>query len=231
MSARRDWGGWGESCVQISAADYKKHKSTLDPYRTAYHDAQTLPANDETCARILEIERLIGNNTCHAFTRAILTEDYDYEAHLTDLDFYNRVAPFIAEYPRSFEQNWPKQFELAKEFALLELVGEMSKLGTHFETLTNVDFETGEVNYYNLHNGKSCEKKIQSLFPELSFPNKLDTCGNCTENDDCEECFNKYKSNGVGALNFEQEKVFRRDVRNAYILRDLHTMRFLLNIS
>ena len=229
MSAKvkRDWGGWGEGCVQISAADYKKHKSTLDPHRTAYRDAQTLPNDDGGCNRILEIERLIGNNTCHAFTRAILTEDYEYEAHLTDLDFYNRVAPFIAEYPRSFEQNWPKQFELAKEFALLELVGEMSKLGTHFETLNNVDFETGEVNYCNLQNNP-CEKKIQSLFPEFVFPTKLDTCGICTEAEDCEECFKENK--GDGALDFAQEKVFRRDVRNAYILRDLHTMRFLLKI-
>jgi hypothetical protein len=89
-----------------------------------------------------------------------------------------------------------------------------------------VDFESGVVNYYNLRNGSSCERKIQSLFPEIVFPQKLDTCGNCTEADDCEECFDNNKSDG--ALNFEQEKVFRRDVRNAYILRDLHTMRFLL---
>jgi hypothetical protein len=216
---------WEQACVQISAADYKKHQTRLQKWRNAYRAAQILPKDSGGCERIIAIDESVGSGECHAFARAILTEDYEYEAHLSDSDFFNRVAPFVAAYPPSFEQNWPKHFELAKEFALLELVGEMSKRGTHFETLGNVDFDTGEVIYYNL-NSSDLEVKIHSLFPDFAFPKKLEICGKCTEADDCQACFDKYKNEGTKT--FEDERVFRRDVRNAYILRDLETMRFLL---
>ena len=211
--------------MQISAADYKKHQTRLQKWRNAYRAAQILPKDSGGCERIIAIDESVGSGECHAFARAILTEDYEYEAHLSDSDFFNRVAPFVAAYPPSFEQNWPKHFELAKEFALLELVGEMSKRGTHFETLGNVDFDTGQVIYYNL-DSSDLEVKIRSLFPDFAFPQKLEICGKCTEADDCEECFKKHTHKKTNT--FDKEKVFRRDVRNAYILRDLETMRFLL---
>lgn len=211
--------------MQISAADYRKHQTRLQKWRDAYRAAQGLTKDFGGCQRIIQIDKLVDSGECHAFARAILTEDYEYEAHLSDSDFFNRVAPFVAAYPSSFELNWPKHFELAKEFALLELVGEMSKLGTHFETLGNVDFDTGQVIYYNLDSG-DLEFKIHSLFPDFAFPKKLEICKQCTEADDCEHCF--YNNKNAGVNTFEDERVFRRDVRNAYILRDLETMRFLL---
>jgi len=79
--------------------------------------------------------------------------------------------------------------------------------------------------YYNL-NSSDLEVKIHSLFPDFAFPKKLEICGKCTEADDCQACLDKYKNEGTKT--FEDERVFRRDVRNAYILRDLETMRFLL---
>lgn len=226
--------GWNGKCSKFSNKQYQAQKRHL---RSIQLMCEKYPEGGDL---VKYIEGLETCGNCDRLAIDIMTEQFNrLEGHVPDKkSFYNHVYPYLARFPVGLQAALPQEYSWSRQFALVELAGEMALRGSRFNTFSNIDFTTGSVRYLNRSLTQQEKRKFEhlGLLEQVNEAIELQPCTHQKDDKtDCEECFLANTSRAGGAVSkhdiFETERMYRRDLRNAVALRDLGTALFLLEIN
>jgi len=212
---------WAATCTAFTAADFKFHKKQLQDSKVENTCTETQLYEYVACIQ--------KNSKCDPLAVQIITEDYPLEHKSNEATFYYKVFPFLAFYPPSFEAALPTEHKWSQMFTLIDFAGEMALKGTRFKTYGNINLETGEI----LFRTDNLPAEKEPIFTSLNLIDKYRAAKviSCThtsdKKEDCKPCFQE-NGGGLKDEHYLIEQVYRRDLRNAYVLKDLQALKYLL---